>query len=56
MVLPSGGIEPPVYHRGNLFLLTNYFSESIRAGDIVVFRIKGRDIFIVHRVIRVHEK
>ena len=46
----------PAFHRGDLLLLTNYREEPIRAGDIVVFRIEGRDIPIVHRVIKVHEK
>ncbi|XP_020274990.1 signal peptidase complex catalytic subunit SEC11C-like isoform X2 [Asparagus officinalis] len=30
--------------------------DSIRAGDIVVFNVDGRDIPIVHRVIEVHEQ
>ncbi len=46
----------PVFHRGDLLLLTNYRDELIRAGDIVVFRTEGREIPIVHRVIKVHEK
>ncbi len=46
----------PAFHRGDLLLLTNYREEPIRTGDIVVFRIEGRDIPIVHRVIKVHEK
>ena len=46
----------PAFHRGDLLLLTNYREEPIRAGDIVVFRIEGRDIPIVHRVLKVHEK
>lgn len=37
-------------------LLTNDDSDPIRAGDITVFKIEGRDIPIVHRVIKVHEK
>ncbi|CAF3676478.1 unnamed protein product [Adineta steineri] len=56
VVLLSSGIDSVVYAPGNLFLLTNYCSESIRAGDIIVFRIQGRGLFIFHRVIRVHEK
>ena len=51
----SGSMEP-AFHRGDLLLLTNYHEEPIRAGDIVVFRIEGRDIPIVHRVLKVHEK
>ena len=46
----------PAFYRGDLLLLTNYREEPIRAGDIVVFRIEGRDIPIVHRVLKVHEK
>jgi signal peptidase len=46
----------PAFYRGDLLLLTNHHEEPIRAGDIVVFRIEGRDIPIVHRVLKVHEK
>ncbi|CAF1294107.1 unnamed protein product [Rotaria sordida] len=52
----SGDVEPTFISRGNFLLLTNYSTEFVRAGDIVVFRIEGRDIPIVHRVIKVHEK
>ncbi len=44
------------HNRGDLFLLTNYHTESIRVGDLVVFAVKDRDMPIVHRVIRVHER
>lgn len=37
-------------------MLTNNQDDPIRAGDITVFKIEGRDIPIVHRVIKVHEK
>ncbi|CAF5085144.1 unnamed protein product [Rotaria magnacalcarata] len=55
VVVLSGSMEP-AFHRGDLLLLTNYEQEPIRAGDIVVFRIEGRDIPIVHRVLKIHEK
>ncbi|VDN29127.1 unnamed protein product [Gongylonema pulchrum] len=42
--------------QGDLLLLTNDHTDPIRAGDITVFKIDGRDIPIVHRVIKVHEK
>ena len=42
--------------RGDLLFLTNYREESVRVGEIVVFKIEGRDIPIVHRVIKLHEK
>lgn len=46
----------PAFFRGDLLFLTNYQEDKIRAGEIVVFKIDGRDIPIVHRVIKVHEK
>ncbi|CAF1350675.1 unnamed protein product, partial [Rotaria sordida] len=52
----SGAMEPAFNIRGDFLLLTNYSTEFVRAGDIVVFRIEGRDIPIVHRVIKIHEK
>lgn len=54
VVVLSGSMEPAFY-RGDLLLLTNYENEPIRAGEIVVFKIEGRDIPIVHRAIKVHE-
>ena len=45
----------PAFYRGDLLLLTNDYSDPIRAGDVTVFKIDGRDIPIVHRVIKVHE-
>ena len=46
----------PAFFRGDLLFLTNYKEEPIRVGDIVVFKVEGREIPIVHRVIIVHEK
>ncbi len=46
----------PAFFRGDLLFLTNYQEESIRVGEIVVFKIEGREIPIVHRVLKVHEK
>ncbi|CAH8656126.1 unnamed protein product [Dicrocoelium dendriticum] len=54
VVVLSGSMEPAFY-RGDVLYLTNYPDEPIRTGDIVVFKIEGRDIPIVHRVIKVHE-
>lgn len=55
VVVLSGSMEPAMW-RGDLLSLTNYHSDPIRIGEIVVFRIDGKEIPIVHRVIRVHEK
>ena len=42
----------PAFFRGDLLFLTNYPEEPIRVGEIVVFKIEGRDIPIVHRVLK----
>lgn len=42
----------PAFFRGDLLFLTNYREEPIRVGEIVVFKIEGRDIPIVHRVLK----
>ena len=54
-LLSSGSMEP-AFHRGDLLFLTNPTEEPVRVGEIVVFKIEGRDIPIVHRVLKVHEK
>lgn len=51
----SGSMEP-AFHRGDLLFLTNFREDPIKVGDIVVFKIEGRDIPIVHRVLKLHEK
>jgi signal peptidase len=43
----------PAFQRGDVLLLDNNRAE-IAVGDIVVFKIAGRDIPIVHRVLRAH--
>ncbi|KAF7987708.1 hypothetical protein HCN44_003571 [Aphidius gifuensis] len=55
VVVLSGSMEP-AFHRGDLLFLTNYQDEPIRVGEIVVFKVEGRDIPIVHRVLKLHEK
>ncbi|GAB0087447.1 Signal peptidase complex catalytic subunit SEC11 [Sergentomyia squamirostris] len=55
VVVLSGSMEP-AFHRGDLLVLTNYREEPVRVGEIVVFKVEGRDIPIVHRVIKLHEK
>ena len=50
----SGSMEPAFYRGDILFL--NMGRKPFRAGEVVVFNINGRDIPIVHRIIKVHEK
>ena len=51
VVVLSGSMEPGFYRGDILFLNMGY--KPIRTGEIVVFNIDGRDIPIVHRVIKV---
>ena len=52
MVL-SGSMEPAFYRGDILFLYMG--RKPFSAGEVVVFNINGRDIPIVHRIIKVHE-
>lgn len=53
VVVLSGSMEPAFY-RGDLLFLDGP-DKTVETGDIVVFQWPGREIPIVHRVIRVHE-
>ncbi|KFK38922.1 hypothetical protein AALP_AA3G177900 [Arabis alpina] len=54
VVVLSGSMEPG-FKRGDILFL-HMTQEPIRAGEIVVYNVDGRDIPIVHRVIKVHER
>lgn len=54
VVVLSGSMEPAFYRGDILFL--NKGSAPLRTGEIVVFNIEGRDIPIVHRIIKFHER
>lgn len=49
VVVLSGSMEP-AFARGDILFLWNG-PEEFRTGEVVVFKLKGRDIPIVHRVI-----
>merc|ERR1711935_787443 len=55
VVVLSGSMEPAFY-RGDLLFLTNDVSDPIRVGEILVFKVTGRDIPIVHRVMKIHQQ
>jgi signal peptidase I len=55
VVVLSGSMEPSI-HRGDLLVLTNYAKrQPLVTGDIVVYKLPGRGVPIVHRIIKVHE-
>ena len=45
----------PAFYRGDLLFL-GMPDEPLRVGDICVFKIPGRDVPIVHRVIKLHDE
>jgi hypothetical protein len=48
-------MEPSI-QRGDLLVLTNFAkSQPLVTGDIVVYKLPGRGVPIVHRIIKVHE-
>mmetsp|Transcript_34914 Transcript_34914/g.52544 ORF Transcript_34914/g.52544 Transcript_34914/m.52544 type:complete len:184 (+) Transcript_34914:113-664(+) len=53
VVVLSGSMEPAFY-RGDILFLTLFDDPPISPGDVVVFKIEGRDIPIVHRTMNVH--
>ncbi|KAK9454503.1 hypothetical protein V1511DRAFT_502167 [Dipodascopsis uninucleata] len=52
VVVLSGSMEP-AFQRGDILFLWNRNSR-VKVGDVVVYNVKGRDIPIVHRVVRNH--
>lgn len=50
VVVLSGSMEP-AFERGDLLLLWNRGMDT-QVGEIVVYNVKGKDIPIVHRVVR----
>ncbi|CAH1758855.1 14168_t:CDS:2 [Entrophospora sp. SA101] len=54
VVVLSGSMEPAFYRGDILFL--SMPNEPVKVGDIVVFKIPGREVPIVHRVIKLHDE
>merc|ERR1712196_532647 len=54
VVVLSGSMEPAFFRGDILFLHRG--DEPFRAGEVCVFKITGRDIPIVHRVVKVHQR
>lgn len=46
----------PAFKRGDLLFLTLQDNDPIMVNNICVFKLPGRDIPIVHRVIKVHQE
>ncbi|KAI8980832.1 signal peptidase complex catalytic subunit SEC11C-like protein [Pilobolus umbonatus] len=54
VVVLSESMEP-AFQRGDILFLNMPRNEPIEINDICVFKLEGRDIPIVHRVIKIHE-
>lgn len=46
----------PAFERGDVLYVARNRSKPLMAGDVVVFKLKGREIPIVHRIIKIHEE
>lgn len=53
VVVLSASMEP-TFQRGDILFLNNVVNE-VQVGDIVVFKIKDREIPIIHRILKVHQ-
>ncbi|KAI0767376.1 hypothetical protein C8Q74DRAFT_1203573 [Fomes fomentarius] len=53
VVVLSGSMEPAFY-RGDLLFLTHPPSQRYETGDVIVYKVPGADIPIVHRVLETH--
>ncbi|XP_049566966.1 signal peptidase complex catalytic subunit SEC11A-like [Orcinus orca] len=52
-----GGSTERAFHRGDfLFLASRVEDHPVGVEEIVVFRIEGREVPTVHRVLKIHEK
>ncbi|KAN0035533.1 hypothetical protein ACTA71_004807 [Dictyostelium dimigraforme] len=55
IVVVLSGSMIPAFYRGDLLYL-NMEDGPFRVGEIVVFKIEGKEIPIVHRILQIHEK
>ncbi|EGC37561.1 hypothetical protein DICPUDRAFT_30076 [Dictyostelium purpureum] len=55
IVVVLSGSMIPAFYRGDLLYL-NMEDGPFRVGEIVVFKIDGKEIPIVHRILQIHEK
>ena len=46
----------PAFHRGDLLFLTLPRNDNVAINDICVFKLPGRDIPIVNRVLKIHKE
>lgn len=53
VVVLSGSMEPTMFRGDILFLWLG--SEPFKVGEIVVYKLEGRDVPIVHRILEVHD-
>merc|ERR1711865_1124466 len=54
VVVLSGSMEPAFFRGDILFLNRGY--APFQAGEVCVFKISGREIPIVHRIVKVHQR
>lgn len=45
----------PGFERGDILFIRNDLKRNVAKGDITVFELKGKEIPIVHRALKIHE-
>lgn len=45
----------PGFERGDILFIRNDLKTTVRKGDITVFELKGKEIPIVHRALKIHK-
>ncbi|TFK39607.1 hypothetical protein BDQ12DRAFT_722446 [Crucibulum laeve] len=54
VVVLSGSMEP-AFQRGDVLFLTNPSQDRYMTGDIIVYKVPGAEVPIVHRVLETHD-
>ena len=45
----------PAFERGDILFIRNDLARPVQKGDITVFELRGKEIPIVHRALKIHE-
>ncbi len=44
----------PIFHKGDILILTGAGEDGFKVDDIIVYSVRGRDIPIVHRIVKMN--
>ena len=55
IILTELGSMEPAYYRGDILFVSNY-NKPVKTGDVIVFKMEGEPIPIVHRALITQQK